>query len=236
MTEITPAVLVENFSELNEKLAKFVNITKMIQIDICDGKFVPSTSWPFDELRAGQDKHAVGSNLKKILDEEEGMPFWNSIDFEFDLMVLNAHKQFEFFSKLGAKSLVFHVEAEDEYSFKEFLESLDPYWRDNIKIGVAINTTTDITKLEPLINCVDFVQCMGIEKVGFQGEAFDERVLKQIKDLRLKYTELSISVDGAVNEETAPLLLEAGANRLVIGSAILNSYDMRETIREFERL
>ena len=53
----------------------------------------------------------------------------------------------------------------------------------------------------------------GIEKVGFQGEAFDERVLKQIIDLRLKYPELIISVDGAVNEETAPKLLEAGANR-----------------------
>lgn len=228
MTEVTPAILVENFSELNEKLAKFVNITKMVQIDICDGKFVPSISWPMH----GSDKASV----ERILDEEEGMPFWDSLDFEFDLMVMNAHKQFDFFARLGAKKIIFHVEAETETSFKEFLESLDPYFKDNVDIGIAINTTTDIAKLEPFINCVDFVQCMGIAHDGFQGEAFDERALKQIKDLRLKYPELQISVDGAVNERTAPAMIEAGANRLVIGSALLQSFDIRETIKEFERL
>lgn len=228
MTEITPAILVKDFNELNEKLAKFVNITKMVQIDICDGKFVPSTSWPMHQ----SDKESV----ERILDEEEGMPFWDSLDFEFDLMVMNAHKRFDFFARLGAKKIIFHIEAEEENSFKEFLESLDPYFKDNVDIGIAINTTTDIEKLEPFINHVDFVQCMGIENVGFQGEPFDERVLKQIKDLRLKYPELKISVDGAVDENTAPLLLKAGANRLVMGSTLLQSYDIRETIKEFESL
>ena len=228
MTEVTPAVLVKDFDELKEKLSKFVNITKMVQIDICDGKFVPSVSWPMGR----NDEESV----EMILDEEEGMPYWEQLDFEFDLMVLNAHKQFDFFTRLGAKRIIFHLEAETESSFKEFLESLDPYFKDNIDIGIAINTGTDIKKLEPFINCVDFVQCMGIERIGFQGETFDERVLGQIKDLRLKYPELKISVDGSVNENTAPLLIKAGANRLVIGSLLLQSYDIRETIREFERL
>ena len=228
MTEITPAVLVKDFDELKEKLSKFVNITKMVQIDICDGKFVPSVSWPMGR----NDEESV----QNILDEEEGMPYWEQLDFEFDLMVLNVHKQFDFFTRLGAKRIIFHLEAETESSFKEFLESLDPYFKDNIDIGIAINTTTDISKLEPFINCVDFVQCMGIEKIGFQGEPFDERVLGQIKELRLKYPELKISVDGSVNESTAPLLIKAGANRLVIGSLLLQSFDIRETIKEFEKL
>lgn len=228
MTEVTPAVLAEDYSELTEKLSKFVNITKLVQIDICDGKFVPSISWPMGR----KDEY----NVQAILDEEEGMPYWEQLDYEFDLMVINAHKQFDFFSKLGAKRIIFHLEAETESSFKEFLESLDPYFKDNIDIGIAINTTTDISKLDPFINYVDFVQCMGIEKIGFQGEPFDEKVLNQIKDLRLKYPELKISVDGGVNENTAPLLIKAGANRLVIGSALMQSYDIRETIREFENL
>lgn len=228
MTEVIPAVLAEDYSELTEKLSKFVNITKLVQIDICDGKFVPSVSWPMGR----KDEY----NVQAILDEEEGMPYWEQLDYEFDLMVINAHRQFDFFSKLGAKRIIFHLEAETESSFKEFLESLDPYFKDNIDIGIAINSTTNINKLEPFINCVDFVQCMGIEKIGYQGEPFDERVLKQIKDLRLKYPELKISVDGAVNENTAPLLVEAGVNRLVIGSALMQSYDIRETIREFENL
>ncbi len=228
MTEVTPAVLVKDFDELKEKLSKFVNITKMVQIDICDGKFVPSISWPM-----GKND---GDSVESILNEEEGLPFWEHLDFEFDLMVLNAHKKFDFFARLGAKKIIFHIEAETEKDFKEFLESLDPYFKDNVEIGLAINTTTDINKLEPFINCVDFIQCMGIEKIGFQGEPFDERVLNQIKNLKLKYPEIKINVDGSVNENTAPLLIKAGADRLVIGSLLLQSYDIKETIKEFERL
>lgn len=228
MTEIIPAILVNNFSELNEKLAKFVNITKLVQIDICDGKFVPSISWPMGR----NDQESIQS----ILNEEEGMPFWEDMDFEFDLMVLNAHKQFDLFTRLGAKRIIFHLEAETEIDFKEFLESMDPYFKDNIDIGLAINTTTDISKIDPFINYIDFIQCMGIENIGFQGELFDERVLVQIKDLKTKYPELKISVDGGVNENTALKLLDAGANRLVVGSALLNSYDIRETFKEFESL
>jgi ribulose-phosphate 3-epimerase len=228
MIEIIPSVLVEDFSELNEKLAKFVNISKLVQVDMCDGKFVPSVSWPMGR----NDQHSV----QDILNEEKGMPFWEDIDFEFDLMIINAHKQFDFFTRLGAKRIIFHLEAEEEKSFKEFLESLDPYFKDNIEIGIAINTTTEISKLDQLINLVDFIQCMGIEKIGFQGEPFDIRVLEQIKNIHAKYPEIKISVDGSVNENTAPALLKAGANRLIVGSALLNSYDIRETFREFQEL
>ena len=110
------------------------------------------------------------------------------------------------------------------------------YTRENVEIGVALNTTTPIETIKPIISKVDFIQCMGIEKIGYQGEPFDERVLEQISELRKIYPELIISVDGSVNETTAPLLVKAGANRLVVGSAIMNSYDVRETIREFESL
>lgn len=228
MTEIIPAILASDFSELKEKLAKFVNIAKIVQIDICDGKFTPSISWPMYK----NDQESV----QAILNEEEGMPFWEDMNFEFDLMVLNAHKQFDFFIRLGAKRIIFHLEAETETDFKEFLESLDSYLKDNIDIGICINTTTNINKLDPFINLVDFVQLMGIEKIGFQGEPFDDRVLAQIKNIKMKYPEIKISIDGSVNENTAKSLLEAGADRLVMGSALLNSYDIRDTLKKFENI
>jgi len=175
--------------------------------------------------------------VEGILNEEEGLPFWDSVDFEFDLMVINAHEQFEFFTRLGAKRIVFHLEAElDHPKFKEFLEGLDMYTRENIDIGLAINTTTDIEKLKPFISLIDFVQCMGIEHIGKQDEPFDERVIPQVKELRKLYPELIISIDGSVNEHTAPLLVEAGASRLIIGSVIVHSLDVRETIKEFENI
>ncbi len=229
MTEIIPAVLVENFSELKEKLTKYAPVSKTIQIDICDGIFVPETTWPMHK----EDQKSI----QNILNEEEGMPFWDRIDFEFDLMVKNARNQFEFFIRLGAKRLVFHYEAEDNKSeFKEFLEGIDIYIRENIEIGIAINTTTPINEIKKLISNIDFIQCMGIEKIGYQSQPFDDRVIDQISSLRKKYPEIIISVDGSVNENTAESLIQAGANRLIIGSALNNSLNLNETIKNFKSL
>ena len=228
MIEIIPAVLVKSYDDLREKISRFSNYSDVIQIDMCDGHFVPSESWPMKT----KDEESV----LNILNEEEGLPAWDHVDFEFDLMIKNAHTQFEFFTRLGAKRLVFHFEAEDQESFKEFLESMDPYWRDNIEIGLSINTNTKIEEIKPFINLIDFIQCMGIKNPGFQGEPFDEKVIDKIKEIKKLYPEVKISVDGSVNENTAPLLVDAGANRLVIGSALNESYDIEETIREFENL
>jgi ribulose-phosphate 3-epimerase len=228
MIEVIPAVLVKNFEELKEKLALYKNVSRLVQIDVCDGQFVETISWPMNRNDA--------ESLSLILDEEEGMPYWTDLDFEFDLMVKDAHKQFDIFIQLGAKRIVFHLEAEEEDSFKDFLESIDPYTKDNVEIGLAINTTTDINKLDKFINYIDFVQCMGIENIGFQGEPFDERALEQISSIHKKYPEIPISVDGSVNEQTAQRLIDSGATRLVMGSALLRTYDIKGTIYDFENL
>lgn len=228
MTEVIPAILAKDINDLRQKIANVVNISHIVQIDMCDGKFVQSTSWPM--ARGDMESTAL------ILGEEEGMPYWEHLDFEFDLMVKNAIKQFDFFVRLGAKRIIFHLEAEDEKELKGFIDSIDPYTRENLEIGIAINTTTEIEKLFPFINSIDFVQCMGIEHIGFQGEAFDDRVLDQIRGLKKEYSDLIISVDGCVNEETAPRLVEAGANRLVAGSVLMRSFDVLETIKELEGL
>ncbi len=229
MVEVIPAILAKDFRELNEKILLFGNVAPIIQLDVCDGDFVPNKSWPLSEID--------GNDVQKILDEEEGMPYWQKVNFEFDLMVKNAHENFLFWSRLGAKRLVFHVEAEGDFDkFKEFLQGLDMYTRENIDFGIAIGTTTRVENLKGIISNVDFVQCMGIEHIGFQGQDFDPRVLEQIKLLRAEYPELIISVDGSVNEDTAKSLVEAGASRLVVGSALLESLDVRETIKELENL
>ncbi|MFA6355122.1 MAG: hypothetical protein WCW65_01725 [Candidatus Paceibacterota bacterium] len=228
MTEVIPAILAKDINDLRQKIANVVNLVHIAQIDICDGKFVESKSWPMDRDDA--------ESVALILDEEEGLPYWENLDFEFDLMVKDAIKQFDFFVRLGAKRIIFHLEAESELELKDFINAIDPYTRENLEIGIAINTTTSILRLDPFINSIDFVQCMGISHIGFQGENFDERVLLQIKDLRSKYSDLIISVDGSVNEETAPLLVEAGANRLIAGSVLMKSFDVKETIKELENL
>lgn len=228
MTEVIPAVLAKDFNDLRQKIANVVNVAHIVQIDICDGKFVESKSWPMDRNDA--------ESVALILDEQEGLPYWEDLDFEFDLMVKDAIKQFDFFVRLGAKRIVFHLEAEDEKELKEFIDSMDPYTRETLEIGIAINTSTSVEKLFPFINSIDFIQLMGIEHIGFQGEPFDERVLKQISEIKSKYNDIIISVDGSVNEETASLLVEAGASRLVVGSALMKSFDVKATMKELEEL
>jgi pentose-5-phosphate-3-epimerase len=77
---------------------------------------------------------------------------------------------------------------------------------------------------------------MGIEHIGQQGQPFDKRVLEQISSIKKKYPEVVISIDGSVNEETAEILVKHGVNRLVIGSALLRTYDIKNKILEFEEI
>ncbi|HPS21569.1 MAG TPA: hypothetical protein PLO44_02060 [Candidatus Paceibacterota bacterium] len=232
MIEVIPAVLSQNYEDMKNKIALVRGIVPVVQIDLCDGVFVKNKTWPF--TTGGADD----MNFHRIMNEEEGMPFWEDIEFELDLMVADAVENFDIYTKLGPKRVVFHVEAVGNLNeFKNFLEGMDVYIRDSIQMGIAINVDTEITEqVLSLINHVDFVQCMGIEKIGFQGQDFDERVLEQIKKLKEKYPDLIISVDGGVNLDTAQELVDAGVNRLVAGNAILKSVDIRETISEFENL
>lgn len=241
MAEIIPAVLPKNYEDLKNKIALVRGVTPVVQIDICDGVFVKNITWPFVSRAEPLDSEFLENDFdlhfRRILNEAEGLPFWEDIDFELDLMVLGAVENFDVYTKLGARRLVFHVEAVgDLEEFKNFLEGVDTYVRDVVEIGVAIDTATPIETIFPLISNVDFVQVMGIEHDGFQGEEFDERCLEHIKTLKEKYPDLVISVDGAVDFETAPALLSAGATRLVSGSAILNSDDILSTVEELQNL
>ena len=231
MIEIIPAILSKNYEDLKNKIALVRGIVPVVQIDICDGIFVQNKTWPFST--GGADD----MNFHRILNEEEGMPFWEDIDFELDLMVADSVENFDIYTKLSPKRIVFHIGAVGDLDeFKNFIEGMDVYIRDSIQIGIAINITTPVEQIFSLVNHIDFVQCMGIEKVGFQGQDFDERVLPQIKALKKEFPDLIISVDGGVNFETAPALVSAGASRLVAGSLILKSTDIRETISELENL
>ncbi len=227
--EIIPAILPEDVQEIREKLTELMDLVSYVQLDFCDGIYVQSKTWPFN--------HSDDYVFEQIMNEDEGLPYWDRFNFEFDLMVNEAHKSFDTFIKLGASRIVFHLEAEgDEGEFLEFLEGIDLFVRENVEIGVAIRQTTSVEKLDPLISHVDFVQLMGIKEIGKQGEEFDDAVLEQITSLRAKYPDLVMSVDGGVNEGTVTKLREAGATRLIAGSGIWKATDIPSEIRHLESL
>jgi len=231
MIDIIPAILPKNYEDMKNKISLVRGIVPVVQIDLCDGVFVPSKTWPFSSS-GFQD-----FNFLKIINEEEGMPFWQDIEFELDLMVSDAVQNFDLYSKLGPKRMVFHLEAiGNQEEFKNFLEGMDVYVRDAIEIGLAIDLETPVDRIFSFVNYVDFVQCMGIDQEGIQGEPFDEKVLGNIRILKEKFGDLVIAVDGGVNFETASEIVKAGAERLVAGSVVFKSTDIREVITELENI
>lgn len=231
MKAITPAILEESFEEIKNKLAFLCDRAKCVQLDFCDGVFVQNQTWPFSSGGFND------SNFIKIINEEEGMPYWQNFDFEFDLMVADAVENFDIYMKLGPKRIIFHLSAQKNIEdFEHFLEGLDMYIRDNVEIGIAFKPNDDLEVVSKLSSKVDFLQCMGIEKIGMQGQEFDKKVLENIKFLKGKLPGVVLSVDGGVSLENAEDLLAAGADRLTVGSSLWKSGDLLGTLQTFQNL
>ncbi len=241
MAEIIPAIIPQNLADLEEKLALVENYVSTVQIDVTDGKFVQSKSWPYHG--GGYDDYFLS-----ILKEDTGLPLWDKIDYEIDLMVKNPEKVIDDWVKAGARRIVVHVES--TLDIKEVLENLNEKYSSirnilvGVDFGVAININTSNEIIYDLLDTLDndglpladFVQFMGIDIIGFQGHSLDRRVFDKIKELRNKYPDTIISVDGGITEENAEELIRAGANRLISGSAIFESDNPMETLEYFKKL
>ncbi len=205
--------------------------TKVVQVDLCDGVFVKRVTWPFH----AEDKES----MDQIISETIGMPEWESVDYELDLMVADGVKNISHYLVLGAKRIIFHIEAfSDPKELLNYFENLELYIKENTEFGIALNIETliEIEIIETLIPHIKFIQCMGIATIGRQGEPFDERVLEKIKSIRNAYPDMVISVDGGVSFDTAPSLIAAGATRLVAGSAIFENPNPHGAIQELKAL
>ncbi|GMQ94894.1 MAG: ribulose-phosphate 3-epimerase [Patescibacteria group bacterium] len=235
--EIIPAIMPKSFKELEEKASLLAGLVDVVQIDVMDGRFVPEKTWPY----AGEDV-----SLKELAGGKRHFPESARLSYEIDLMVSQPEESMGSWIWAGARRIIFHIESIGDMDlFWEKISHIDPpadflkalgVEKSDVELGLALNIETPNEALFPHIEKVDFVQCMGIARIGYQGEPFDERVLHKLRDLRKHYPELILSVDGGVNLETAPRLIEAGANRLVSGSAILESKDIKKRIKEFQSI
>lgn len=221
---IVPAILPKDFSEIVTKLPLVKGVADAVQIDIADGKFAPNKTWPYTGDRGEFDK---------LREEKEGFPFWEDFDFEFDLMVAKPQELIADFVRVGANRIIVHLESIEPDALSDLIKE----WKHSVALGLALKPSTPLERLETFLHEVEFVQCMGNDKIAFQGVALDEAaVLPKISLLRARHPALTICVDIGVNFETAPRLITAGANRLVAGSAIFGSANPVESVRRFEAL
>ena len=221
-TEIIPAILPRDFAEITEKIELIKGFVKTVQVDICDGHFVPSFTWPYK-------KH--DDTFDQMLHEQEGLPAWKELDYEFDLMVDHPEEKVEPWVTVGALRVIIHAEAKGD------VVAAVNKLAGRVEVGLAFNIQTPVEIPAGIAeDSINSIQLMGIDRVGYQGQAFDEKVIEKIRQAHKKYPNIPISVDGAVSLETAPLLIEAGASRLIIGSAIFESDNPIDAIAKFKSL
>jgi pentose-5-phosphate-3-epimerase len=210
--QITPAILPDNFEELHDKLFQLEGVSHRVQIDLCDG-------------RAGLEKTWLPYKEKHLPD---------GFEYEFDLMVEDWNKFLPRVLLLGAKRVVLHVDTWNSSDFNMLREVA----RANPKVSFGFSVTntgpldilvTKILELEKEHSKV-FVQLMGINKIGAQGQPFDDRVLSRIEYVRRNARGIPIQIDGSMNPETIFLVKRSGAAGVVIGSYIFSNRNIRKTI------
>lgn len=226
MSLIVPAVLPSSYKDLEEKLALFASIPSVsrVQIDVVDEHFSLPVSWPY----------SAPEELQTLVERGQVLPALDRIEYEIDLMCLDAERAAGAWLALGATRLTFHVESISDLS--QFLASIRIQYGDLISFGLALNIASDLALLEPHLSEIDYVQFMGIAQIGQQGQVFDRRVLEKIRIFHDSHPEVPIQVDGGVSLESAKQFLSLNVSNLVVGSGILRATDPAAAFAALETL
>ena len=214
-TLIAPSVLAADFAYLQRDIEMINNSeAEWIHIDIMDGVFVPNISFGFPVLKF------VADLSEKPLDVH--------------LMIVNPEKFVNEVKALGAHVMNVHYEA-----CPHIHRVIQQIREAGMEPAVTINPGTPVSLLKDIIRDVYMVLIMSVNP-GFGGQKFIEHSVDKVKELRALIKETGskalIEVDGGVNKETEALLVEAGADVLVAGSAIFSAPDPKRMIVDLKNL
>lgn len=197
--EIIPAILSKNLQDFQTDLNKLLNSQNLnsgwVHIDFMDNIFVPNKSINPDDLANVDFK-----NLKK----------------EAHLMVQQPKSWIKRTLELGFKRIIIHIESDRDIA--SYIELIKNAGAEKV---LAINPDTQIDSLIPFVHLIDRILVMGVVP-GFKGQAFIPETLHKIREIKLKGWPVKISVDGAVKDNNAQAILDAGAESLILGSFLMN--------------
>jgi ribulose-phosphate 3-epimerase len=209
MVKIAPSILSADFARLGEEIKDVeAGGADYIHVDVMDGHYVPNIT--------------IGPLVVEAIRPITHLPL------DVHLMIEQPDQYIEAFARAGANYITVHVEACTH--LHRTIQLIKSY---GVKAGVVLNPATPAEMVKPILEDVDMVLLMTVNP-GFGGQNFISSVLPKITAIRQwadeKGQDLEIEVDGGVNEETAQLCVEAGANVLVAGSAVFNQKDRAKAI------
>lgn len=212
---VAPSLLSANFGDLKADM-EMINRSSCdwLHIDIMDGVFVPNISFGFPVL-----KH-VARLCRKPLDVH--------------LMIVQPEKFLNEVKALGARSMNVHFEA-----CTHLHRVVQQIKEAGMKAGVTLNPATPVAMLADIIDEVDIVMLMSVNP-GFGGQQFIPHTVEKVRELRRmidgRGAKALIEVDGGVNRQTGKMLVDAGVDVLVAGSAVFHAPDPEEEIRILKNL
>lgn len=216
---LSPSILAADFKVLGQEMKKTEeNGAAYIHFDVMDGMFVPSISFGMPVLASIHDA------TEQFMDAH--------------LMVQEPIRYVEAFQKAGADYVTVHLEACEDVK-----TTLDKIHACGMKAGLAVNPETDVKELVPYLEDVEMILIMSVHP-GFGGQKFIPESLDKIREVRAmlneKNLEIDIQVDGGIYVENVREVLDAGANVIVVGSAVFrgdageNTAKFMEILKSYE--
>jgi ribulose-phosphate 3-epimerase len=202
--KIAPSILSADFTRLGDEVraAEAAGVDR-VQIDVMDGRFVPNITFGTRAVQA----------LRPL----------TRLVLEVHLMVTPPEDFIAGFAEAGADTLIVHQE-----STPHLHRALQQIHAAGKKAGVALNPSTPASVLSEVLSSLQLVLVMTVNP-GFGGQEFIPETLPKIRQVRQEIErhglDCEVEVDGGIHEQTAPLVVEAGANVLVAGSAVFGAKD-----------
>lgn len=211
-TIISPSILSADFANLERDIRRVTDAgAKWVHIDVMDGHFVPN-------ITIGAP---VVKSLRKI----------TNAMLDVHLMISEPQKYVKDFIAAGSDIITFHLEAQKDLT----LDIIKEIKSADIMAGLSIKPKTPIDEIKKFIPYLDLVLIMTVEP-GFGGQRFMHDCVQKIADVKeyariLKKENLYIQVDGGINDKTANICKNLGANSLVAGSYIFGSADIASALK-----
>ena len=213
--KIAPSILSDDFGQLADQVRLLEQGgADSLHLDIMDGHFVPNLTF--------------GPPVVAALRKTTGLPF------DAHLMVDHPDYLLEAFAAAGSDSITVHAETCPHlYRTVEAVKAL------GLKAGVALNPATPLSAVEYVLDQVDLVLLMTVSP-GWGGQEFIAGMYDKIRTLRsildASDRQPDLQVDGGINKANVKAVVTAGANHLVIGSALFGSGDVAATLQEYRKL